>query len=145
MRPQRARPEPRPRAPNRRLALDDVHNRAVVSVDDVDHAGAANRSGIERLTAGCRVERGAIEHDAGAAGDVADVDDTGIELGEIRIGVIETLGHECSTGSVMPASRKPLARSRQLSQRPHGRAVGPRIVAAVREAVVEAERQLPRR
>ena len=97
-----------------------MHNRTVVSIDDVDYAGAANRSGIERLTAGCRVERGAIEHDAGAAGDIADVDDKGIELCEMRIGVIETLGHDGSTGSVIPASRKPFARSRQLSQRPHG-------------------------
>ena len=45
-----------------------------------------------------------------------------------------------SSGSVTPASAKPFARRRQLSQRPHG-APAARIVAAVRQAVVEPERE----
>ena len=44
-----------------------------------------------------------------------------------------------SAGSGTPASAKPAARRTQLSQRPHG-PVGPGIVAAVRQPVVEAER-----
>ena len=65
------------RAPSRAPTLDDVHNRAVVSIDDVDDPRAAERAGVERLAAGRRIEGGAIEHDAGAAADVADVDDAG--------------------------------------------------------------------
>ena len=44
-----------------------------------------------------------------------------------------------AAGRKRPPAANPLARSTQLSQRPHGRARRGRIVAAVRQAVVEAE------
>src|SRR4029450_10827403 len=77
---------------------------------------AAEGSGIARLPAGCRIERGPIEHEAGGTPNVAHVDDRGVELLQIRIGVVEAFGHGWRTGSSAPASRKPFARRRQLSQ-----------------------------
>ena len=62
-----------------------------------------------------------------------------IELCEIRIGVIETLGHECSTGSVSAGFEESLRTQQAAVAAPAWRAVGARIVAAVGEAVVEAE------
>ena len=106
------------------LALDQVDDRAVLPLDDVEHAGAAERAGVEGLAARRRVERGAIEHDARAASGVADAHQPGVEGLEIRVEVVETLGHGRMTGSGTPASLNPLARSRQLSQRPHGRPSG---------------------
>ena len=57
-------------APPGRLALDDMHDRPVLVVHDVDNAGIRERPGIEGLPAGRGGERRAIEHDGGTAGGV---------------------------------------------------------------------------
>ena len=46
-----------------------------------------------------------------------------------------------SSGSATPASAKPARAKWQLSQRPQGRPCGVRVVAAVRQAVVETKRE----
>ena len=47
--------------------FDDVRDRAVLFVDDVDDAQRAEAAGVERLAAGGGIERGAIERDEQAA------------------------------------------------------------------------------
>ena len=44
--------------------FDHVDDAAVVFIDDLDDAGAAERASIERLAAGRGIERRAVEHDA---------------------------------------------------------------------------------
>ena len=106
----------------------------------------AERSRVVRLSAGRRVERRAIEHHDGTAVGGRRRDHGGVELDAGRIGVVEAFGHgshdfpgdtpfpatrpgcRCplsSSGSRTPASANPLARSTQLSQRPHGAPPGP--------------------
>ena len=55
-----------PRLQRSRL-LDDVRDRPVLVVDDVDDARSAEKPGVERLAAGGGIERGAIEADEDAA------------------------------------------------------------------------------
>ena len=48
----------------RERRVQHVQDVAVLLVDDVDDAGAAQRAGVERLPAGGRIEGGAIEDHA---------------------------------------------------------------------------------
>ena len=57
---------PHPTARN--LPFDHVQDAAVLVVDDVDDARAAERAGIERLSARCGIESRAVEHDGVTAG-----------------------------------------------------------------------------
>jgi hypothetical protein len=41
----------------------DVRDRAVVTIDDIGDRRTADRSGVERLSARCRIERSLIEGD----------------------------------------------------------------------------------
>ncbi len=80
----------------RNLPFDHVHDAAVVFVDDVDDAGAAERAGIERLAAGRGIEGRAVEHDGVTCGDAGHRlgrHDRGVELGGVRVGVVDALGH----------------------------------------------------
>ena len=40
-----------------------MRNRAVVFVDDIDHAKRTELAGVERLPSGCRIERRSVERD----------------------------------------------------------------------------------
>ena len=79
--------------------FDHVQDRAVVPIDDVDDARAAERAGVERLAAGCRIERGAVEHDGRRPSCAPTPTICGVELGQVRIGVVETLGHDGRTST----------------------------------------------
>jgi len=43
--------------------VDDMRDRPVVFVDDIDDAKRAEPAGVERLPSGCRIERCSIERD----------------------------------------------------------------------------------
>src|SRR5439155_13689129 len=43
------------------LFIDDVHHIAGFIVVDLNHSRVAERAGVERLTAGCRIETGAVQ------------------------------------------------------------------------------------
>ena len=73
------------------LAIEHVHD-VVVSIDDVDDARVAKRPGVERLPAGGRIERGAIEDDGRLAVELLGMDDGGVELDGVGVGVVEALG-----------------------------------------------------
>ena len=78
------------------LSLDEMNDAAVVFVDDLDDASGAERARIERLAARGRVKGRAIEHDgvpSGISGDRLDAHDGRLELGRVRIGVVDALGH----------------------------------------------------
>ena len=71
-----------------RRAIDDVQHAAVVSIDDVEHTNVARqRPDVERLPAGRRIERRAIEDERGLPLVRHGVlDDVRVELPEVRIG-----------------------------------------------------------
>ena len=101
--------------------IQHVGDLTVLAVDHLEHGGIAQPPRVERLTARGRIERGAVERHPGPAVLVAGRGDGGVERGRERVGVVEAFGHGRSRrGSGTPASAKPFARSRQLSQRPHG-------------------------
>ena len=66
---------------------------AVLVVDDVDDADAAERADVERLAAGGGIEARAIEDDDRAAVAALDARDRRVELTAVRIGVIQAVGH----------------------------------------------------
>jgi hypothetical protein len=104
-------------------ALHDMQDGTIVSVDDIHDRRGSEPSCVERLSARCRVERRSIEDGGGAPVVHLDAQHARIELGHVGVVVIQTLGQRATsrvTGSVMPACANPRARSRQLSQRPHG-------------------------
>ena len=75
-------------------AVDDVQDRAVVAIDDVDDPRVAERAGVERLAAGRRIERRAIEHDRAAGRRATSTSsDVGVELAQVGVGVVEAFGH----------------------------------------------------
>ena len=63
----------------------------VVLVRDIPHLHTSKPPGVEGLAAGGRVEGGAVEIDPPPI--VRTVDDVGLELAEVGVGVVETLGH----------------------------------------------------
>jgi len=79
--------------PRRQSLLDDVRDRAVVSIEDVDDACTAQPSGVERLPARRRIERRLIEDDDSTAVNDFARNDGGVKSGEKRIGVIQPFGH----------------------------------------------------
>src|SRR5439155_11289297 len=76
--------------------FDDVPHRTVVFVDNVDHSERAERAGVEGLAARRGIERGSIERDRYAAVALGDAADRRVKLSEIRVGVIEAVGHRVS-------------------------------------------------
>ena len=89
-----SRPVDRAAQANRgRRAIDDVQNPAVLAVHHVEHADVAEHPDIERLAAGSGVERGAIEHERGAAVVRHGIDEIGVELAQVGILVIQSVGH----------------------------------------------------
>jgi hypothetical protein len=85
------------------LPFNDVRDRAVVSIDDVDHPCAAEIAHVVRLPARRRIERGAIEHGhepsldsagdrPGTPLDALDADHRRVELLRVRIGVVDAIG-----------------------------------------------------
>ena len=84
----------------RHRSIDNVHNSATLIVDHVDHAGCAQRSGIERLTTCGGIKRRAIE--AHAVADAVDAsghkpfntDDGGVEFAFIRVVVVQAFCHQ---------------------------------------------------
>jgi hypothetical protein len=96
--------------------VDDV----VVLVDGLDDFDIAEATGVERLAAGRRIERGAIEMHCGTAVALENASHHRVEGAALGFLVVEPLGHRCSRGSGTPTSAKPAARSTQLSHRPHG-------------------------
>src|SRR6185503_19232241 len=106
--------------------FDDVRDRAVFFVDDVDDTERADGAGIERLPAGGRIKGGAIEGDEEAIATVVDALDRRLKRPEIRVGVVEALGHrgwttwlaEAAPGTGPPV-RRPAAR-RRTWRRPIG-------------------------
>ena len=79
--------------PRRQRLLHHVPDSLIVQVDDIDDLDAAEDARVERLPAGGRVERGAVEDDDGAAVDVVAVEDGGVELRAAGIGVVDAFGH----------------------------------------------------
>ena len=112
--------------------VQDMEETVFVVVDHLRYRNPAERAGIERLAAGCRVERGAIETTAGRPSNARRGDHSRVEFARVGVGVIQALSHQgidpgagtllrpAVNGSCMPASAKPFARRRQLSQTPQG-------------------------
>ena len=105
--------------------VEHMQNRPVLLVDRLDDSAGSEASGVVGLAAGCWIEGGAIENGGRPAViRVRHLQDGGVEVGRIRLGVVDALGHgrgAPAMGSGMPASAKPRARSRQLSHVPQGR------------------------
>ena len=80
-----------------RSGFDDVSDRAVFFVDNVDDTERADVAGIERLPTRGRIEGGAIKGDEEAIAAVADALDRRLKRPEIRVGVVEALGHRAWT------------------------------------------------
>ena len=64
----------------------------VVFVDDVDDPQANEPAGVERLAAGRRVERRAVERDVQAIVAAIDARDGRVKRPEIRVRVVEAVG-----------------------------------------------------
>jgi hypothetical protein len=78
----------------RGVALYDVEHALRLSVDALDDAGAAERAGVRRLPAAGRVEGRAVERDGRAAVVRArQGQDARVELGQVRVVVVEPFGH----------------------------------------------------
>ena len=95
-------------------------NDVIVLIDGLDNVDRPETTGVEGLPAGCGIERRAIECDERAPVTLADARHRRLERTARRLGVVDALGHRRKAGSRRPASANPLARSTQLSQRPHG-------------------------
>src|SRR5213593_3843652 len=70
-----------------------MRNRAVLSIEDIDDAKAADQTGVERLTARGGVERGPIQRDDHSVAVPLDALDRRFELAEIWVEVVQTIGH----------------------------------------------------
>ena len=102
----------------------DVKHAAVLRIDDVKDADVVEEADVVRLAAGRGIERRPVEHERSLAVMRNRLDEVRVELAKVRIGVIDAVCFHRMTGSIAPASRNPLARSTQLSHRPHGRPSG---------------------
>src|SRR5258705_6137412 len=65
------------------FTLQHVQNLAFVGIHDVDDTGGAQLTGVERLSARCRIKGRAIQHDCGTSLVLDDSDYRRVELGEI--------------------------------------------------------------
>ena len=122
-------------------------SRSVVVIDDVDDAPAAERAEVVRLPAGGGIERRADERDREAVAGRGAGGDVGVERLAIGVGVIETVGHAAARESRRgeriehPGLAKPGLAQPAAVAAPAGAAARIGVVAAVRQAVVEAERR----
>ncbi len=128
------------------LAIDDMGDRSILLVDDVSYRRFTERTGIEWLAARRRdrrpCDRAMTLHLSPVRSHVAH---DGVELDEVRIGVIETIRrHGPPTDLVTPASLEAARAQHAAVAPPARRARRQRIVAAVRQAVIEAQRQAAR-
>ena len=89
-----------------------VSDAAVLGIEDVDDGQSAERASVERLSARGRIESGAVEGDERASVALRRAGDRRVKLAEVRIRVIQPIGHGCG-----PVSRRPAAR-RKTSRRP---------------------------
>src|SRR5258708_2170467 len=62
----------------------------IVVIDDVDDSRAAQRAGVERLSTGGRIERGAVQYDASSV--CFSAHNSRVKGQQVRIGVIQSLG-----------------------------------------------------
>ena len=60
-------------------------------VNHIDNLDPSEVPSIERLTSGSGIEGGAVQIDP--AGLVGSVDNGGFEVAQVRVGIIESLGH----------------------------------------------------
>lgn len=65
-------------------------NDSVLTINDIHHPNAAKQTGVVRLSARCRIERGAVENDSGVGAVV--IDYGGVKLKRVGV-VIEPDGH----------------------------------------------------
>ena len=72
-------------------AVENVQD-LVALIHNVDDASLPERACVERLTAGRRVEGGAVQDDRRLAVQVTHVHDACIELQHAGVGVVEALG-----------------------------------------------------
>src|SRR5439155_9904605 len=112
--------------------FDDVRDGAVLFVDDVDDAERTERAGIEGLTAGGGIKRRAIEGDERAALARLDAPDRRVKFAEIRIGVIQAVGHLVSQATRQRASAAPPARSRAARKKTSRRPTRSRSARSIR-------------
>ena len=71
---------------------------AIVAIDHLDDLRGSEPAGVVWLTAGRGIEGRSIEHDrASPIVGRRHIEDARIELGQIGIGVVETLGHESAS------------------------------------------------
>src|SRR5262249_60987151 len=76
--------------------LYSVPHRAVVVIEDIDDAVRAERAGVEGLAAGGGIEGCPIERYRDATVAHGDAVDGRVKLSEIRVGVIQAVGHRVS-------------------------------------------------
>ena len=74
-----------------------VSDRSVLLVDDLDDSERAEAAGVERLAAGGWIEGGAIQRHQQAIVAAIEARDRRVKRPEIRVGVIEAVGHRVST------------------------------------------------
>src|SRR5678816_276413 len=77
---------------------DDVNDLGIL-VDRLDDLDRAKTTDIKGLTAGCRIERRAIEHDDRAALSLGGARDSRLERSARRLGVVNAIGHRRKAGS----------------------------------------------
>ena len=77
--------------------FDHMRDRSVLFVDDIDDAQRGEAAGVEGLAAGGGIERGAVERDEQAVVAAIDAHDRRVKLPEIRVVVVEAVGHRVST------------------------------------------------
>jgi hypothetical protein len=65
----------------------------ILAVQHVDDLATSEVAAIERLSAGCRIERGAIEDDEGTAPEGAGFDHGSGESKERAVAIVEAFGH----------------------------------------------------
>ena len=87
----------RSRFPVLGVEFGHVRDRPVLFVHDVDDAEWTEQAGVERLAARRRIERRAVEREGEAIVAPIDPCDRGVKGPEIRVGVIEAVGHRAST------------------------------------------------
>ena len=125
------------------LPIDDVGHIAVRIVKDVEDLGIADRTRVERLTAGGRVERGSVQDDSPSIAVSSDVANDGVEFDQVGVRVIKAVfSHGCLNQRVGNACfLKALGAQDTAVALSARRAMRERIVATVGQAVIEAQRQ----
>ena len=80
------------RACDRRWSADKVHDVTRLVLFDLEHRGAAERAGVERLTARYRVKSGAIEPHCRAFAARVGTNHGGFERAGVGLVVIQAIG-----------------------------------------------------